>query len=90
MLLRAALADHLKAWGLRRFESDAAYFQWQRETLSASELATLNALAEEKRRPGAGAAADIAFYDFTARPHVVPVLYSQRYDYLRAVPEPCS
>lgn len=85
MLVHDPLREHLKKWGLRRFESDAAYFQWQRETLSASELATLNALAEEKRRPGAGAAADIAFYDFTARPPIVPVLYSQRYDYYLAV-----
>ncbi|MBI5411252.1 MAG: methyltransferase domain-containing protein [Nitrospirae bacterium] len=80
---QAVLDDHLKWWGLRRFESDEAYFRWQRQTLSAGDLAELNRLAEQKR--SAGEIAETAFYDRTAHPHILPVLYSQRYDYYMAV-----
>ncbi len=79
--LHDALLLHLAWWGLRRFDSDAAYFQWQRERLSPADLALLNERVERKRAPGAGAVEEKAFYDLSARPHVVPVLYSQRYDY---------
>jgi len=82
---RDALADHLTGWGLRRFKSDGAYFQWQRETLSPHDLASLNRLVEEKRASGAGIASEVAFYDFTSRPNILPVLYSQRYDFYLAV-----
>lgn len=81
--LQAALAEHLDWWGLRRFESDEAYFRWQHQTLSAGDLAELNRLAELKR--SSGETAETAFYDRTAHPHVLPVLYSQRYDYYMAV-----
>jgi tRNA G46 methylase TrmB len=84
MSLTEALVEHLKRWGLRRFETDAAYFQWQRETLAPADITTLNSLAERKRS-AANAPAERAFYDFTAQPHIVPVLYSQRYDYYMAV-----
>jgi len=80
--LQSALASHLAWWGLRRFESDEAYFRWQRQTLSPGELAELNRLAEQKRE---NASADTAFYDRTADPHILPVLYSQRYDFYLAV-----
>ncbi len=80
----AALADHLAWWGLRRFESDAAYFQWQRDTLSSHDLKELNRLAEAKRAPGA-TSAETAFYDVAATSHILPVLYSQRYDYYNEV-----
>ncbi len=78
--LNAALAHHLAWWGLRRFESDAAYFQWQRDTLSAHDLNELNRLVEAKRAPGA-TTAETAFYDVAATAQVLPVLYSQRFDY---------
>ncbi|HJU06042.1 MAG TPA: hypothetical protein VJ692_12900, partial [Nitrospiraceae bacterium] len=83
--LQKSLTDHLQWWGLRRFESDAAYFQWQRETLHANDLTTLNSLVELKQTSGAGVAADTAFYDLTACPQILPVLYSQRYHYYETV-----
>jgi SAM-dependent methyltransferase len=47
------------------------------------ELATLHRLIEQKRR---GAVTDeVAFYDATADPRILPVLYSQQYGYYRAV-----
>ncbi|MER3422977.1 MAG: hypothetical protein C4293_06815, partial [Nitrospiraceae bacterium] len=82
---RDALADHLAWWGLRHFESDAAYFAWQRDTISPADLTHLNQLVEHKRDSNAGARAEIAFYDFSASPQILPILYSQRYDYYLAV-----
>ncbi len=79
--LRDALLDHLAWWGLRRFDSDAAYFRWQRERLSLTDLSLLNACIERKRALSAGAEEEKAFYDLSARPHIFPVLHSQRYDY---------
>ncbi len=76
-----ALLTHLTRWGLRHFESDAAYFQWQRATLFPADLTSLNQKVEAKHAPGTGPADDILFYDLTAQPQIVPVLYSQRYDY---------
>jgi SAM-dependent methyltransferase len=75
------LKAHLSDWGLRRFDSDAQYFQWQRETLSPADLTRLNQAVQDKQAPTAGAKAEIAFYDLTATPQFVPPLYSQRYDY---------
>ena len=81
--LQHALSDHLAQWGLRRFTSDEAYFQWQRQALSTDDLAALHAHVENKRR---GTIEDeTAFYDLSAIPHILPVLYSQRYDYYAAV-----
>ncbi len=81
--LQQSLLAELESWGLQRFTSDADYFAWQRQVLSASELDRLHQLVELKRR---GAPADeIAFYDATADPKILPVLYSQRYDYYCAV-----
>lgn len=85
MDLHAALVEHLKAWGLRRFQSDAAYFQWQREMLGREILADLHRLVTAKQVPGAPPAAETAFYDRSADPRVLPVLYSQRYDYYLAL-----
>jgi SAM-dependent methyltransferase len=74
---------HLAQWGLRRFTSDDAYFRWQREALSARDIALLHAHVEKKRH---GRYEDeTAFYDLSAAPHILPVLYSQRFDYYRAV-----
>ncbi|MGQ0810342.1 MAG: class I SAM-dependent methyltransferase [Nitrospiraceae bacterium] len=75
------MQTHLARWGLRQFKSDDAYFRWQRETLSPADLAALNRRIEAKRAPGAALQEDIAFYDLTAQSRMVPVLYSQRYDY---------
>lgn len=80
MRLHDALLEHLKAWGLRRFDTEEAYFRWQREALAPADLTALNSLAERKRIQ-ADLPAERAFYDFTAKPHILPVLYSQRYDY---------
>jgi SAM-dependent methyltransferase len=78
-----ALHAHLAWWGLRRFTSDEAYFQWQRETLSQAEIAALLREVERKRR---GSSPDeISFYDATAAPNILPVLYSQQYDYYLAI-----
>jgi SAM-dependent methyltransferase len=80
---RQALEVHLARWGLRFFTSDEAYFQWQRESLFPAEIATLHRQVELKRH---GSSADeVAFYDATAHPNILPVLYSQRYDYYLAI-----
>ena len=74
---------HLAGWGLRQFTSDESYFQWQRETLSPADIAALHRLVEQKRR---GSSADeVSFYDATAHPYILPVLYSQQYDYYLAI-----
>ena len=63
--------------------SDADYFAWQRASFSSADLNQLNQLAERKR---SGALCDeVAFYDLTAQPHILPVLYSQRYEYYREI-----
>ena len=78
-----SLHSHLAGWGLRRFTSDETYFQWQRETLSASEITALHRQMEQKR---SGSSADeVSFYDAAADPKILPVLYSQRYDYYVAI-----
>jgi SAM-dependent methyltransferase len=82
--LTAAITDHLARWGLRRFDTGAAYDQWQRASLTSDELATLLRLSGQ-RRGGADAAAEVAFYDYAAQPRILPVLYSQRYDYYLTV-----
>ena len=81
--LHDQLYAHLAQWGLRSFSSDADYFAWQRATLSAANLNRLNTQVERKR---SGACQDeIAFYDLTADPHILPVLYSQRYEYFMEI-----
>lgn len=77
---RSSLDAHLAWWGLRRFDYDADYFQWQSQSLSPPDLAELHRLIEDKRK-AATADTDRAFYDAAARPAIVPALYSQRYDY---------
>lgn len=73
------LHAHLARWGLRHFVSDADYFAWQRKTLSVTDLNQLNQQVERKR--SGDLRDEIAFYDLTAQPHILPVLYSQRYEY---------
>ncbi|WP_173045297.1 class I SAM-dependent methyltransferase [Nitrospira sp. KM1] len=80
---KEALRSHLASWGLRRFDSDAEYFEWQRQTLAPDDIQDLHRRIERKR---SGSPADeIAFYDATAAPRLLPVIYSQRYDYFAAV-----
>jgi SAM-dependent methyltransferase len=83
--LVTSLHEHLTWWGLRHFTSDAAYFQWQRAQLSSADLTALNQQVTLRQAPCAGVQEDVAFYDLAALPHIVPVLYSQRYDYYRQV-----
>lgn len=78
---KPAIESHLKDWGLRRFDTGAAYDQWQRTTLKPDELTTLLRLSDQRRLPGAGEADEIAFYEYAATRRILPVLYSQRYDY---------
>jgi SAM-dependent methyltransferase len=77
--IEEALKSHLAWWGLKRFTSDADYFAWQRQRLSPSALNQLNTQVERKRAGDRGD--EIAFYDLTAQPQILPVLYSQRYGY---------
>ena len=85
-LLLARLENYLHSWGLREFHDEASYFSWQRTCLSRDQLLTLEALVEqrtkESSREGVGPA-DIDFYNFVSQAGVLPVLYSQRYDYYR-------
>ncbi|NWF73215.1 MAG: methyltransferase domain-containing protein [Nitrospirae bacterium] len=81
--LKQLLQSHLAWWGLRQFTSDDAYFSWQRETLSPDEIIALLRAVEEKRH--GSPASETSFYDATAQPRILPVLYSQRYDYYMAV-----
>lgn len=83
--IQKRLVEHLNHWGLRRFDSDTAYFQWQRETLGKEILADLHRLVLAKQAPAAPPAAETAFYDRSADPRILPVLYSQRYDYYLAL-----
>jgi hypothetical protein len=63
-----SLHSHLAGWGLRQFTSDEAYFQWQRETLSPTDIAALHRQVEQKR---SGSSADeVSFYDAVAHPHI--------------------
>jgi SAM-dependent methyltransferase len=82
-LLQQSLHEHLAWWGLTRFTTDREYFAWQRQQLSRADLQQLLAHVERKR--GGDRRDDIAFYDLTAQPAVLPVLHSQRYDYYDTV-----
>ena len=77
--LLQSLHSHLARWGLKRFTSDADYFAWQREQLSPADLTQLNAQVERKR--GGERRDEVAFYDLTTQPQILPALYSQRYEY---------
>jgi tRNA G46 methylase TrmB len=82
-ILQQSLREHLAWWGLTRFTTDREYFAWQRQQLSPADLNQLLAQADRKR--GGDPRDDISFYDLTAQPAVLPVLYSQRYDYYDTV-----
>ena len=77
------LHSHLAGWGLRQFTSDETYFQWQREILSPAEITALHRKVEQRR--GGSSADEVSFYDASAHSNILPVLYSERYDYYLAV-----
>ena len=81
--LLQSLHLHLAGWGLRRFTSDETYFQWQRKTLSPAEITALHRQVEQKR--GGSSGDEAPFYDAAAHPNILPVLYSQQYDYYLAI-----
>jgi hypothetical protein len=66
-------------WGLKRFTSDAEYFAWQRIALSPKDLIQLRKVVDQKHE--GGHLDEVAFYDLSAQPQILPVLYSQRYEY---------
>ena len=76
------IARHLAQWGLRRFSSEDSYYAWQRQSLAGERLRLLQQTAEARRD---GEDADQVFYDLAASPDILPVLYSQRYDYYDVV-----
>jgi SAM-dependent methyltransferase len=78
-VLLQSLRSHLAWWGLKRFTSDAAYFAWQRNRLSSAELIQLRRVVEQKQE--GGRSEEVAFYDLSAQVRILPVLYSQRYEY---------
>jgi tRNA G46 methylase TrmB len=82
-ILQQSIREHLAWWGLTRFTSDREYFAWQRQQLSPADLNQLLAQADRKR--SGDPRNDISFYDLTAQPAVLPVLYGQRYDYYDTV-----
>ena len=79
-ILFQSLVEHLHSWGLRQISDETQYEQWQKDFLTNRELADLNRLGQQ-RSDEKGADADIQFYDLAAKPNILPVLYSQRFDY---------
>ena len=86
--IRSALHEHLARWGLKRFTSDRDYFAWQRRQLSSADLIHLNRQVELKR--SGDCRDEVAFYDLTSQPTILPVIHSQRYDYYEAVGLPVA
>ncbi len=78
-----ALKEHLAWWGLKRFTSDSDYFDWQRQQLPPGDLNKLHEMVRQKRR--GNRRDEVAFYNFTTQPKILPVLYSQRYQYYEEI-----
>ncbi len=78
------LLSYLLSWGLRKFDDEDSYYKWQRQSLVPQALHELQSLVEQ-RQGGANEIADIRFYDLLANPTLLPVLYSQRFDYFQSV-----
>jgi SAM-dependent methyltransferase len=78
------LIRYLHSWGLREFRDEASYYEWQRSILSEEELRGLHRLIE-RRHGDEHVDCDIEFYDVLARPDLVPVLYSQRFNYFLTI-----
>ncbi|MDT7041404.1 methyltransferase domain-containing protein [Candidatus Nitronereus thalassa] len=84
MSVEARLAEHLAKWGLREFFHEDDYYAWQRKSLPSQVLSRLNDLSV-KRQGGTDAEADCQFYDLASSSTILPILYSQRFNYFRAV-----
>ncbi len=82
--LAGILTAYLQSWGLREFQDEATYYAWQQATLPQTDLQVLQALIEQ-RHGGQNTLADIQFYDWLAKPSLLPVIYSQRFDYFRQI-----
>ena len=82
--LETTLSRYLQSWGLQEFHDEASYYEWQRATLSLQDLQSLQSLVEQ-RQGGENEQADIKFYDLLAQLPLLPVLYSQRFDYFRQI-----
>lgn len=78
--LDEALIQYLQSWGLREFDNEASYYEWQRTIVSSQDLEALQSLVEQ-RQGGENEVADIQFYNLLAKPPLLSVLYSQRFDY---------
>jgi SAM-dependent methyltransferase len=78
------LIRYLQSWGLREFRDEASYYEWQRSILSEEELLGFHRLIEH-RQGGEQVDCDIEFYDMSARRDLVPVLYSQRFNYFLTI-----
>ncbi len=78
--LDESLIQYLQSWGLKRFSDEASYHEWQSATLPSHDLQALQSLVE-RRHGGENEEADIQFYDLLAKLPLLPVLYSQRFDY---------
>ncbi len=78
------LIRYLHSWGLREFRDEASYYEWQRSILFEEELRGLHRLIEQ-RHGGEHVDCDIEFYDVLARPDLIPVLYSQRFNYFLTI-----
>jgi SAM-dependent methyltransferase len=82
--LKTSLTGYLQSWGLREFHDEAGYYEWQRQALPPQDLQLLQSLVEQ-RQGGEHVQADIQFYDLLAKPPLLSVLYSQRFDYFRQI-----
>ncbi|GJL55015.1 MAG: hypothetical protein NPIRA02_21470 [Nitrospirales bacterium] len=78
------IEQHLQSWGLKLFKDEADYFAWQRNVLSPTDLSSLHQLIQY-RQDQTDPTADIQFYDLAANADILPVLYSQRYNFFAEV-----
>jgi len=78
------MEQHLQSWGLRLFKNEPDYFQWQRNVLSSTNLSSLQQLIQYRQDQN-NPTADIEFYNLAASSEILPVLYSQRYDFFSKV-----
>ena len=84
MSVDARLVEHLAKWDLREFLHEDEYYAWQQKSLPPQVLRRLNEFAE-KRQGGTDAEADCHFYNLASSSTLLPILYSQRFAYFRAV-----
>ena len=78
------MEQYLKSWGLRPFTDEASYYRWQQACIPADSLVQLNQLLEA-RHHNPDPTADMAFYNLSASPSILPILYSQRYGYYQTI-----